>query len=76
MEVATWFSSIVIVPKNNNGKFWICVNFGKLNVTMKKDSYPLLFTNEVFNIVIGCKNYSFWDGFANYHQISTTLEYQ
>jgi hypothetical protein len=38
------------VPKN--GKLKICVDFRKLNVT-KKYPYPLPFTNEVINIIVG-----------------------
>jgi hypothetical protein len=35
------------VPKKN-GKFIICVDFKKLNITTKKDPYLLPFTDEVF----------------------------
>jgi hypothetical protein len=38
-----------------NGKLIICVDFIKLNVATKKDPYPLLFTNDVLNIVGGYK---------------------
>jgi hypothetical protein len=32
-----WLSPIVVVPKKN-GKLNICIDFRKLNATMKKDS--------------------------------------
>jgi len=35
-----------------------------LNVTTKKDPYPLPFTNEVPNIAIGHDVYSFFDGYS------------
>jgi len=38
----------VVVPKKN-GKLKICVDFKKLNVAMKKDPFPLPFTDEVLN---------------------------
>jgi hypothetical protein len=42
MEEATWFPLIVVVPKKNE-KFQICMDFQKLNATMKKYIYPLPF---------------------------------
>ncbi len=68
MEEATWLSLIVVVPKKNS-KLHICVDFHKLNATTKKDPYPLPFTEEVFNMVVGHEMYSFLDGFLAYHQI-------
>jgi hypothetical protein len=50
VEEATWLSPIVIVPKKN-GKLRIYIDFKKLNIATKKDSYPLFFTNEVLNTI-------------------------
>jgi hypothetical protein len=58
VEEATWLSPIVVVPKKN-GKLRICVDFKKLNATIKKDPYSLPFTDEVINIVIGHEVYTF-----------------
>jgi hypothetical protein len=52
-----------------NGKFIICVNFQKLNVTIKKNLYPLPFINEILNIITCHSVYSFLDGYYNYHHI-------
>jgi hypothetical protein len=68
VEEATWLSPIVIMLKKN-GKFKICVDFGKLNVAIKKDPYPLPFTDEVINIIAGQEVYTFLYGFFGYHQI-------
>jgi hypothetical protein len=73
IKQATWLYPIVVVPKKN-GKLWICIDFQKLNVTTKKDLYPLLFTNEVLDKVAGHEVYSFLDGFLGYHQIQITLD--
>ncbi len=54
----------------------IYVDFKKLNATTKKDPYPLPFTNELINIVIGHKVYTFLDEFSKYHRKSITLEDQ
>jgi nucleosome binding factor SPN SPT16 subunit len=48
----------MVVPKKS-GKLKIYVDFKKLNVVTKKYSYPLPFTNEVLNIVVGHDAYSF-----------------
>jgi hypothetical protein len=46
VEEATWLSLIVVVARKY-GKLKICVDFKKLNATMKKDPFPLPFTYEV-----------------------------
>ena len=68
VDQATWLSPIVIVPKKN-GKLQICVYFRHLNTATKKDPYPLLFTDEVLDTVIGYAAYSFIDYFSGYHQV-------
>jgi hypothetical protein len=54
------------VPKKN-GKFKICVDFRKLNVATTKYPYPLHFTNEVLNTIVGHDVHSFLDGDFGYH---------
>ncbi len=61
IEEATWFSPIVVVPKKN-GKLRICIDFIKVNVAIKKNSYPLPFTYEVLNTITGYDAYAFLDG--------------
>ncbi len=66
-------SPIVVLPKKN-GKLRIYINFRKLNVATKKDPYPLPFTDEMLNTIVGYEAYSFLDGYLGYHQIFITLE--
>jgi len=66
-------SPIVIIPKKN-GKLRIYIDFRKLNVTTKKDPYPLPFTEEMLNKIAGYEAYSFLDGYSRYHQIFIALE--
>ncbi len=73
VEEATWLSPIVVVPKKN-GKLKMCIDFRKLNVAINKDSYPLPFTYEVLNTIVGYEAYSFLDGYSKYHQVSLALE--
>ena len=68
VDQATWLSPIVVVPKKN-GKLRICVDFRCLNAATKKDPYPLPFTDEVLDTVIGYAAYSFIDYFSGYHQV-------
>jgi hypothetical protein len=63
VEEVTWLSPIVVVPKKN-GKLKTCIDFKKLNVAIKKDPYPLPFTNEVLNTIVGYEAYSFLDGYS------------
>jgi hypothetical protein len=53
-------------PKKN-GKLRICVDFRKLNATTKNDLYPLPFTYEVINTIVGHKVYTFLERFLGYH---------
>ena len=68
VDQATWLSPIVVVPKKI-GKLRICVDFRRLNAATKKDPYPLPFTDEVLDTVIGYAAYSFIDCFSGYHQV-------
>jgi hypothetical protein len=73
IKEATCLSPIIVVPKKN-GKLRICIYFKKLNVATKKDPYPLPFTNEMLNTVVGYEAYSFLDGYSRHHQISIALK--
>ncbi len=52
----------MVVPKKN-GKLKFYVDFKKLNKAIKKDHYPLPFSDEVFNVVTWYEAYSFEDGY-------------
>jgi hypothetical protein len=68
-------SPIVVVPKKN-GKLKLCINFRKLNVVTKKDSYPLPFRDEMQNTIARYETYSFLNGYSRYHQISMAPEHR
>jgi hypothetical protein len=46
----------------------------KLNITTKKDPYPLPFTYEVLNTITGYEAYSFLDGYSRYDKIFIALK--
>jgi hypothetical protein len=56
---ATWLDTPIVVVSKKNGKLKICIDFRKLNVAIKKDPYPLPFTNEVLRIVVGYEAFFF-----------------
>jgi hypothetical protein len=66
IKEVTWLSPIVVMLMNN-GKLKICVDFRKFNKATKKNPYPLPFSNEVLNIVVGYEAYSFINGYSRYH---------
>jgi hypothetical protein len=68
---------MVVTHSSSTQEKWQAKNlhrFQKLNITTKKDPYPLPFTNEVLNTVAGYEAYSFLDGYSRYHQIFIALE--
>jgi hypothetical protein len=75
MEEATWLSPIVVVLKKN-GELRICMDFQNLNVAKKNEPYPLPFTEEILDMVLGHEVYSFLDGFLGYHHITITSKYK
>jgi hypothetical protein len=56
-----------MVMLKNNGQLRICVDFEKVKKKTKKDPYPLPFSNEVLDIVVGYEAYSLLDGYSRYH---------
>ncbi len=73
IDWAIWLSPIIIVRKKNR-ELKICIDSQKLNLTTKKDPYPLLFTIEVLDAITSHEIYSILDGILSYHQSITTLE--
>ena len=47
----------------------VCIEYRKLHVAAKKDRYPLPFTDEILERLVGQKLYCFLDGYSGYNQI-------
>jgi hypothetical protein len=47
-----------------NGELKICIDYRKLNAAIKKDPYPLPFTNGMLIIIAGYETYSFLNGYS------------
>ena len=63
-----WLANVVMV-KNANGKWRICMDFTDLNRACPKDSYPLLRINILVDLKVRHQLLSFMDAFSGYNQI-------
>jgi len=68
-----WVSPLVVVPKKN-GKWWIYVDYRELNKATLRDYFPLPFIDQVFDMLLGKKYFSFLDGNNGYNQIQIAKE--
>jgi len=65
-----------LVPMRVQNGWRMCINFRKLNVTTRKDHFPILFINEMLEILAGKSFFYFLDGFSSYYQIVIACEHQ
>ena len=63
-----WLANVVMV-KNANDKWRMCVNFTDLNKACPKNSYPLPCIDQLVDSIAGYKLLSFMDAFSSYNQI-------
>ena len=61
-----WLANIVVV-KNKNGKWRVCVDFTDLNKACPKDHFPMPRINQLVDAVVGHPQMSFLDAFQGYH---------
>lgn len=54
----------------------ICMDYQKLNTSMKKDNFPLPFIDQILGRLTGRGWYYFLDRYFRYNQISIALEDQ
>ena len=55
-----WCNAVVLVRKKN-GTLFFCVDFCRLNVCTKKDSYPLPWIQEALESMVGATHFSTMD---------------
>ena len=68
IQYPEWLANVVLV-KNANGKWKMCVDFTNFNKPCSKDSYPLPSINVLVDSASGCRMLSFLDAFSGYNQI-------
>jgi hypothetical protein len=54
----------------------MCIDFKKLNATIRKDHFPIPFIDEMLERLAGKSFFCFLDGFSGYYQIIVTYEDQ
>ncbi len=74
-ETIEWVSPLVFALKKND-KFRVCVNYKALNKVIKKNRYPLPFCEEILEVVVSHKMYTFKDGYKGYHRVKIVLKDQ
>ena len=70
-----WLANVVMV-RENNGKWRMCVDFTDLNRACPKDSYPLPRIDTLVDSTARHKLLSFMDAFSGYNQIKMKEEDQ
>jgi len=73
LRYSEWVANLVPVRKKS-GEIRLCVDFRNLNMSSKKDNYPLPNREHILQRVTGASRISMIDGFSGYNQISVMLE--
>lgn len=68
-----WASPIVLVKKKD-GKFRFCIDYRKLNVVTKKDTYPLPRVDDLLDALSGSRYFSTLDLRSGYWQVGVAPE--
>jgi hypothetical protein len=68
-----WVDNLAPMRKKN-GEIRLCVDFRNLNMSSKKDNYPLPKMEHILQRVTGSTNMSMIDGFLGYNKISDLPE--
>jgi hypothetical protein len=69
-----WISPIVILTKKGMDDIRVYVDYKSLNSVFVHDPFPIPFSDEVLDQVVGNEAYSFTDGFSGYHQVRIAEE--
>ena len=75
MDKATFISLINVIPKKN-GKFWVYLDYKKLNSGTIPNPFPLPFTYSLLDEVAKKDMYPFLDGFSGYKKVIMAVEDQ
>ena len=68
-SVSPWASPITLVPKKDTDALRFCVNYRALNAVTKTDKWPMPRTDEVFDLLEGCRYFTKLDVAAMYWHI-------
>ncbi|CAN6712699.1 unnamed protein product [Malus baccata var. baccata] len=65
-----------LVPQRIQTGWRVCIDYRKLNATMRKDHFPLPFIDQMLERLAGYAFYCFLDGYSGYNQIVIAPEDQ
>ena len=75
VEYPEWLANVVLV-KNENGKWRLCIDFTDINKACPKDNFPLPMIDLIVDATAGHELLGFMDAFSVYNQISMDLDDQ
>nr|GEW47141.1 reverse transcriptase domain-containing protein [Tanacetum cinerariifolium] len=58
-----------LIPTRLVTRWWVCIDYLKLNEATRKDHFPLSFMDQMLERLVGNEYYCFLDGFSGYFQI-------
>jgi len=58
-----------LIPQRIITRWWMCIDYRKLNNATKKDHFPLPFIDEMLEQLAKKSFFCFLDGYSGYHQI-------
>jgi hypothetical protein len=59
-----------LIPQGTITRWWMCIDYRKLNKTTKKHHFPLPFIDEMLERPVNHSFFCFLDEYSGYHQIS------
>jgi hypothetical protein len=62
-----WLANLVLILKNNNNEWRMCVDYTDLNMHCLKDPFTLPRIGQVIDSMAGCVLLSFLDCYSGYH---------
>ena len=65
-----------LVPQRLQTGWRVCIDYRKLNITTRKDHFPLPFIDQMLERLAGHSHYCFLDGYSGYNQIVIAPEDQ
>jgi hypothetical protein len=65
-----------LIPQWTITRWWMCIDYRKLDKATKKYHFPLLFIDEMLERLAKHSFFCFHDGYSSYHQIPIHPDYQ
>ena len=65
-----------LVPTPVKARWWVCIDYRKLNLATRKDHFPLPFIGQMLEWLASHPYYYFLDGYSGYNQIPIAPEDQ